>query len=75
MYRVQKSLSITIYHDGVKNIYWDVGLQKHMTLKRTKLLKQPNNKGIKNVLNSDVFIFCPARYKRKRSAFSGDAIF
>ena len=40
MYRVQNSLSISIYHDRI-NIYWDMGLQKYMTLKRTKLSKEP----------------------------------
>ena len=41
MYGVQNSLSISVYHGRI-NIYWDMGLQKHMTLKRIQLLKQPN---------------------------------
>ena len=43
MYRVLNSLSISIYHDSRINIYWDMGLQKHMTLKGIKLLKLPNS--------------------------------
>ena len=34
-----------LWHSRV-NIYWDMRLQKHMTLKSTKFLKQPNKFGI-----------------------------
>ena len=40
---VQNSVDQYIPRHSRINIYWDTVIQKHMTLKRTKLLKQPNN--------------------------------
>ena len=42
VYSTKFSIDQYIPRHSRNNIYWDMGLQKHTTLKRTKLLKQPN---------------------------------
>lgn len=57
MYRAQNLFSINQYVPRYSriNIYWDIGIQKHMVLRRTKLLKQPNIKAINLVQYMQLF--------------------